>query len=385
MAETAETTEKAGIGEKASRESVIVRTSAVGIVANMVLAGFKAAIGLLSNSIAITLDSVNNLSDAASSVITIIGTKLASKPADKKHPFGHGRIEYLSAMVIGLIILYAGITSLVESVKKIVNPTEPEYGWTSMAILASAVVVKVAMGLYVKKTGEKVKSESLVASGKDALTDSLVSVATIAAALLFIKTGISAEAYLGALISILILKAGIETLKDAISAILGERVDADTARSLKQTIASVEGVRGVFDLTMNDYGPDSFVASAHIEVSDETTIAEVDKLQWKISKAVFEKHGIIMSAIGVYPSNMGDSSAGEIKRKIKEHLEQYPEVLELHGLYLDKEEMSLRMDMVIDFDAKDRIGLFNKLKKEIVDMFPQYKTSVNLDLDICAL
>ena len=371
--------------ERSGRESAIVKASAVGIALNVVLAAFKAAVGIMSNSIAVTLDSVNNLSDAGSSVITIIGTKLASKPADKKHPFGHGRIEYLSAMVIGLVILYAGITSLVESVKKIASPTPPEYGWTSIVILAAAVVVKIAMGVYVKKTGERVNSESLVASGKDALMDSIVSAATIAAAFLYIKAGVAVEAYLGAVISLLILKAGYETLREAISAILGERVEADTARSIKKTISEIEGVRGVYDLTLTDYGPDNYIASANIEVDDDTTIAEVDKLQWKISKAVMERHGIIMSAVGVYPSNTGDGPAGEIKKKIAEHLSKYPEVLELHGLYVDRDEATLRMDIVIDFDAKDRLALFAKIKGEITDMFREYKVIVNLDLDICAL
>ncbi len=377
--------EEGGRTERSGRESAIVKASAVGIALNVVLAAFKAAVGIMSNSIAVTLDSVNNLSDAGSSVITIIGTKLASKPADKKHPFGHGRIEYLSAMVIGLVILYAGITSLVESVKKIASPTLPEYGWTSIVILAAAVIVKIAMGVYVKKTGERVNSESLVASGKDALMDSVVSAATIAAAFLYIKAGVAVEAYLGAVISLLILKAGYETLREAISAILGERVEADTARSIKKTISEIEGVRGVYDLTLTDYGPDNYIASAHIEVDDDTTIAEVDKLQWKISKAVMERHGIIMSAVGVYPSNTGDGPAGEIKKKIAEHLSKYPEVLELHGLYVDRDEATLRMDIVIDFDAKDRLALFAKIKGEITDMFREYKVIVNLDLDICAL
>nr|MBP3283436.1 cation transporter [Treponema sp.] len=377
--------EEGGRTERSGRESAIVKASAVGIALNVVLAAFKAAVGIMSNSIAVTLDSVNNLSDAGSSVITIIGTKLASKPADKKHPFGHGRIEYLSAMVIGLVILYAGITFLVESVKKIASPTPPEYGWTSIVILAAAVIVKIAMGVYVKKTGERVNSESLVASGKDALMDAVVSAATIAAAFLYIKAGVAVEAYLGAVISLLILKAGYETLREAISAILGERVEADTARSIKKTISEIEGVRGVYDLTLTDYGPDNYIASAHIEVDDDTTIAEVDKLQWKISKAVMERHGIIMSAVGVYPSNTGDGPAGGIKKKIAEHLSKYPEVLELHGLYVDRDEATLRMDIVIDFDAKDRLALFAKIKGEITDMFREYKVIVNLDLDICAL
>ena len=161
------------------REKIIIRTSMVGIVTNLCLAGFKAVIGVLSNSIAIVLDAVNNFSDAGSSLITIIGTKLAGKKPDKEHPFGHGRIEYLSAMLIAVIILYAGVTSLVESVKQIITPEMPDYSRTSLMIIMVAVVVKIFLGRYVKKVGVKVKSSSLVNSGEDAILDAVISFSTL--------------------------------------------------------------------------------------------------------------------------------------------------------------------------------------------------------------
>ena len=219
-----------------NREKIIIRTSGIGIAANVFLSVFKAVIGFITGSIAIILDSVNNLSDALSSVITIIGTKLAGKPADKKHPFGHGRVEYLTALVIAIIILYAGLTSLIESIKKIINPSLPEYTFTSIIIIAVAVVVKIFLGLFVKNTGKKVISDSLIASGKDALMDSIISASTIIAALIFVFFNISLEAYLGIIISFAIIKAGFETLRETISKILGERIDAGTARAIKETL-----------------------------------------------------------------------------------------------------------------------------------------------------
>ena len=168
--------------EKDNRNKVIVRTSVIGIIANVFLAGFKAVIGLTANSIAIVMDAVNNISDAASSVITIIGTKLAGREPNKKHPFGYGRIEYLSAMIISVLVLYAGVTAFVESVKKIINPEKPDYTAVSLIIVGVAVLVKVILGLFVKKTGKKVNSDSLVNSGSDALLDSVISASTLAAA-----------------------------------------------------------------------------------------------------------------------------------------------------------------------------------------------------------
>ena len=161
--------------ERISRDRTIIKTSIIGIVVNLFLVVFKAFVGLTANSIAIVMDAVNNLSDAAASIISIVGTKLAGKEADKKHPFGYGRIEYLSAMVISLLVLYAGITALVESVKKIISPEVPDYGASALIIVAVAVAVKIVLGRYVKHTGEKANSASLINSGEEATLDSIIS------------------------------------------------------------------------------------------------------------------------------------------------------------------------------------------------------------------
>ncbi|MBP5552791.1 MAG: cation diffusion facilitator family transporter [Spirochaetales bacterium] len=158
-----------------NREKTIVKTSVIGIVTNLFLVGFKAFVGFVSNSIAVILDAVNNLSDALSSLITIIGAKLGSKQPDKKHPLGYGRIEYLSSMIVAAIVLYAGLTSCVESVKKIIHPEAADYGTVSIIIISVAIVVKLILGMYVKKKGKAVNSGALVASGSDALFDAVLS------------------------------------------------------------------------------------------------------------------------------------------------------------------------------------------------------------------
>ena len=169
-----------------SREKTIIRTSVIGIVTNVLLAGFKATVGIISHSIAIVLDAVNNISDAGSSLITIVGTKLAGKEPDKQHPFGYGRIEYLSAMVIAVLILYAGITSFVESAKQIAASETPDYSPVSLIVVAVAVAVKIILGRYVKSVGLKVNSDSLVNSGEDATLDSIISASTLVAAGIFL-------------------------------------------------------------------------------------------------------------------------------------------------------------------------------------------------------
>ena len=214
-----------------SRDKTIVKTSIIGIIANVFLAAFKAFVGFASNSIAIVMDAVNNLSDAASSLITIVGTKLAGKEADKKHPFGYGRVEYLSAMVISLLVLYAGITAFTESVKKIIEPDTPDYSTTALVIVAVAVVIKIILGKYVKSVGKKVNSDSLVNSGEDAILDSVISASTLVAAAVYLIFGLSLEAWLGAVIAVVIIKSGFQMLRDTLSQILGERADAAAVRA----------------------------------------------------------------------------------------------------------------------------------------------------------
>ena len=246
------------------RDKKIIRTSIIGIGANVLLAAFKAVIGLASNSVAIVLDAVNNLSDAMSSLITIIGTKLAAKEPDRKHPLGYGRIEYLSAMIISAIVLYAGITALVESVKKIIDPATPDYSTIGLIIVGAAVLVKILLGRYVEGVGKKVASDSLIASGKDALFDAVLSFSTLVAAVIYIFWHVRLEAWLGAIIALFIIKAGL-IINDckALAVIqcikyekLNDRFETDifTEKMLrgKLGINAIESTKSLYDLVVLD-------------------------------------------------------------------------------------------------------------------------------------
>ena len=318
-----------------SREKIIVRTSVIGIIANVFLAAFKAVIGLMSSSIAIIMDAVNNISDAGSSLITIIGTKLAGREPDKKHPFGYGRVEYLSAMVISVIVLYAGVTSLVESVKKIINPDVPDYSTVSLIIVGAAVVVKIVLGRYVKSVGKKVNSTSLVNSGEDATLDSVISASTLVAAAIFLIFDISLEAWLGAIISLVIIKSGFEMIKETVSQILGERNDADLAKSIKETVTGFPDVQGAYDLVLNNYGPDTWNGSIHIEVPDTYSADRLDQLIRSIQVKVYEEHHVILTAIGVYSVNTKDAEIIEAYKKVKDLVLSHEYVRQIHGFYIE--------------------------------------------------
>ena len=363
------------------RDAVIIRTSILGILSNVLLAAFKAAVGMLSNSIAITLDAVNNLSDAMSSVITIVGTKLSSRPADKKHPMGYGRIEYLSAMIISMIVLYAGIQSLVESVRKIIHPQTPSYTAVTLIIVAVAVAVKLMLGSFFIKKGRDVSSDSLSASGQDARNDAILSASTLVAAIIFIITGVSVESYLGVVISAVIIKSGIEMLRDTISEILGERVDSALAKEIKQTICGFQDVSGAYDLIMHNYGPDKMVGSVHIEIPDYYTADRIDTLTRAIAQRVYEKTGAILTGISIYSKNIGSSENSQILEDVRHIVMENPFVLQMHGFYLAKEEKKMQLDAVISFKAADRQAECAKIYEALHKKYPDYDIHVQMDSD----
>ncbi len=373
--------ERAMEGNEASREKTIVKTSVIGIVANVFLAAFKAVIGLMTHSIAIVLDAVNNISDAGSSLITIVGTKLAGREPDKKHPFGYGRIEYLSAMIISVIVLYAGVTSFVESVKQIVRPETPEYNAVSLIIVGVAVAVKILLGRYVKSVGVRVNSDSLVNSGEDATLDSIISASTLAAAAIFLIFHISLEAWLGAVISLVIIKSGIGMLRDTISQILGERNDTELAKSIKETVLSFPGVQGAYDLVLNNYGPDAWNGSVHIEVPDSYSADRLDQLLRSIQTEVYRQHRVILTAIGVYSVNTQDEEIAAARQKVRDIVFSHEYVTQLHGFYLVKEPKTLRFDLVVSFSAKDRRAVFAEAVADVQKAFPDYRLETVLDTD----
>ena len=367
---------------QSNREHVIVRTSIVGIVTNVLLVAFKAAVGLAANSIAIVLDAVNNLTDALSSVVTILGAKLAGRKPDRDHPLGHGRYEYLSAMVIVAIVLYAGITSLVESVRKVIEPEVADYSMVTLIVIAAAVVVKIALGRYVSAKGKQVDSGSLVASGKDALFDAAISASVLAAALIYLATGISLEAYVGIIISVVIVKAGIDMLRETLDDILGHRPDADLSRGIKRTVCADPDVLGAYDLLLESYGPDLTVGAVHVEVPDTMTAAQIDAMTRRIQAAVYDEHRIALATVGIYSRNTTDDSIAEMQSAITRRVMSHGGVLQMHGFYVDADQKRVSFDVIIDFAVQNRDELYRHIVEEVRELYPDYEFSITLDRDL---
>ena len=360
------------------RSSQIIRTSWIGIIANVLLAAFKAVVGLLASSVAIVMDAVNNLSDALSSVITIVGTKLSQRPADRKHPFGFGRIEYFSAIIIAVIVLSAGITSLIESIKKIIEPTTPTYTTTTLIVIIVAIVVKLVLGRYVKGQGEKLKSDALIASGSDALFDAIITLATLISAGVMLLWNVSLDGILGALISLVIIKAGIEMLASPVNELLGAKISPELLSQIKREVGEHEEVHGVFDIIVHNYGPDVQIGSLHINVLDTMDAHQIHGLTRRISEEMFERHGIILT-VGVYAVATGDNKRAELQHTVMQALAAHEHITQVHGFYYFEDERRVSIDVVPDLTIHDDAAFIEELKAVVQPLVPDAQVTIVID------
>jgi cation diffusion facilitator family transporter len=369
------------VDEAAKRNKEIIKTSIIGVVANVILAAFKAVVGLVTNSIAVTLDAVNNLSDALASIITIVATVLSGKLPDKKHPLGYGRIEYLSGMIVAALVLYAGITAGVESVKKIIHPEAADYSMISLVIIAAAVVVKFVMGRLIAAKGKELNSSSLIATGADASFDSVLSLSVLISAIIFIKFHISLEAYVGVVIAIIIIKSGFEMMRDTVDEILGQRAEKDMVAKIKSLINEEEEVRGAYDLFINNYGPNKNYASIHIELPDTMTVDEVDVLTRRLQAKVYTETGVILTGVGVYSFNTSNEEVAHMRNDISHIVMNHEWAIQMHGFYVDMESKAIRFDVVFSFAINPDEGV-EILTREIGEKYEGYMIYISPDIDI---
>ena len=363
-----------------AREKIILKTSYLGIGMNLLLVAVKIFVGWTTSSIAIILDAVNNATDAISSVVTIIGAKIASKPADKQHPYGHGRVEYMSAAVIGAIIGYAGVTAFWEAMQKIFAPVEATYTPIALALIVFGILVKFFFGRFVKKNGQLVDSQSLIASSQDAIMDAILSSATLLAALANYYWDWRIEGYLGAVIAIMILRTAWEVWHEAISSITGPRAQTDLVEKVRSTIGSFAQVEGTYDLNLHDYGPNKFIATAHIQVSDDLTAKQIHILSHHIERDVYANYGIVLT-LGIYAANR-QGEAGKIKKALQKILKRHPEVLQMHGFYFDEAQKHVYFDLIIDYAAGDPQPIRDQIMADLQASYPDYQLTVVLDSDI---
>ena len=284
-------------------------------------------------------------------------------------------------MMVAAIVLYAGITSIVESVKKIIHPEAADYKTVSLIIISVAIIVKLLLGNYVKRQGEKVNSGALTASGKDASFDAILSASVLASAVIFLISGISLEAYVGVIISIVIIKAGIEMMIETLNDIIGQRGDPEISKRIKQLISEEPEVRGAYDLTLYNYGPDKYYGSVHMELPDTMTVDGVDALTRKVQLKVFQDTGVILTGVGVYSYNTTNEEAAIIRNAIQEKVMSHDWALQMHGFYVDTVNKMIRFDVVVSFDIDHKEAL-SIMHEELQELYPDFAIHITLDVDV---
>lgn len=352
-----------------SREGVVVATSALGILVNLVLATVKVIIGTAVSSIAIVSEGVNNATDCATALITIVGTKLSAKHPTEKHPFGFGRIEYLTSLLISVLILFTGFELLKSSVELIFHPEEMSISYVTLAIVAVSALVKFIMGNYTIGQGKKIDSGSLIALGTDCCSDSVVSLVTIGTALVFLLFHVSLDAYAGIIMSAVVLKAGLEVLKDTVDDILGQAGEKELAKDLYKMIRSEPIILNAADMMLHNYGPDRYSGSVNVEIDHDKSVGEVYAALHALQLKIMHEHNIVM-VFGIYAVDLDHADAKELRKCIGSFVRTQEHVTSFHALYIDPKNQDIYVDLVVDYELTDWDALRAEFTQYMAQKYP---------------
>ena len=363
-----------------SREGMIAAASGLGIVVNLIIAAVKVVLGLMVSSMAILSEGANNAADSLSSVLTLIGTKLAGRHPDEKHPFGYRRIEYLTGLVVSVLILVTGIEMLIESVKCIFTPEELSVSTLSIVIVAASAVVKYLLGVWTIRVSRKTGSSALEAVGTECRNDSFASVITIAAALVFLIFHISVDAYAGVLISALIIKAGFGTLKETLAELIGRPGEKELATRLYQEIRSTDGVVGAADMMLHNYGPDTWSGSVNLEIDHRRTVGEVYGVLHELQLRIMHEYGVTM-VFGIYAVGSDREDILAVRQAILLFVQAHEHIKGFHAVYLEPETGKLYCDFVVDYKLRDWAGLHDAFIDFMLARFPQNEVVLTIETE----
>lgn len=370
------------INNESIRQKYGILGSFVGIILNIILFLFKLVIGIILNSVAITADSFNNLSDSASSIITLIGFKMANKPPDKEHPFGHGRIEYISALIISFIIMYLGFQFLTSSIKKIFNPEPVAFNISSILILFATIIAKIWLSIFNKYIGTKINSKSLIATSKDSINDVIVTSTTIASVFITKFFNIVVDGWFGSFVACILIYSGFSIAKDTVSSLLGESTDPKLAKKIKEKVLKYEGVLGVHDLLVHNYGPNKSMASIHVEVPHCVDIGISHEIIDKIEKDVFNELGVFL-VIHMDPIDIDDERISKISDEVNKCIKQYSDEIEVHDFRIVDgiNNINIIFDIVLPYEytLKKQNSILNDIKTKISILDKKYTCVINVE------
>ncbi len=362
------------------RESIITMTSGLGVAVNIVMALTKVIIGALASSIAIISEGVNNAADVLSAIITLIGSKLAGKHPDKNHPFGYGRIEYLVSLIISVLILVTGVEMLISSVKLIFNPEELNISYLSLIVVTGSAVIKFALGVYTMKMGKKADSNALIGVGLDSRNDSYASLITIASALIFLIFHISLDAYAGIIISVLILKAGLELLLDTLNDLIGRPGEHELATEIYREVLQTEGIISAADMMLHNYGPDAWSGSVNVEIDHNKTVGEIYEFLHALQLRIMHEHNVVM-VFGVYAVDNDHEEVRELRQKINAFIKPIEHVKSFHAVYLRHDEKKIYCDFIVDYELRDWDALRAQFTEYAAGLYPGYQMELTIETE----
>lgn len=363
-----------------SREGIISATSTLGIIANLLIALIKVVVGIFASSIAIVSEGVNNASDALTSVLTLLGAKLSQKHPDEKHPFGYGRVEYLTGLVIAILILVTGVEMLQGAIERIFQPGELNVSYLSLIIVAASAVIKFALGAYTVKMGKKADSSTLEALGVDSKNDSFASAVTIVSALVFLVSGFSIDAYAGAITSLLIIKAGIDVLRETVGDLLGRSGDKELAKSIYKEVRETEGIIGAADMMLHNYGPDAWSGSVNVEMDHNKTVGEIYQILHKLQLRIMNDFNTVM-VFGVYAVDNDHEYIREVRKAASAFIGKHEHVKSFHAVYLETGTNLLYCDLIVDYSLRDWDALDKEFKEYMAQYFPDKEIVLTIETE----
>lgn len=361
------------------RNRKIIRAGTVILVVELLMFSAKYIAGQKIESISVQSDAINNLTDGLYALITIITTALARKSPDRTHPFGYGRIEYLSVLGISILGLYLGLLMLGNVVYRFLHPQTPEYNLEAFVVILVAMLVKTILCPYMLIQGKQIQSAALESFGIDAVLDVLLSLGTIISAIVFVRFQINLEIWISIIISFFVIRAGAITLKDTAEALVGQRPDRQFLHELKRTIMTVDGVLGVHDVYMHNYGKMREFGAIHISVPGNITARRVDEISREIQHLVLETYGFSIRSIGIFTSYGGTEACTRLEDEIRGFLRSYDDVLQVHGLMVDMERKEINADVVIDYAALGRQKTYDDIEERLTEKYPEYRIYISRD------
>ena len=370
------------VGDPAVRAAYGTLASITGIIVNVLLSAAKFLIGILSGSLAITADAVNNLSDAAGSVMTLISVRVASKPVDQDHPFGHGRMEYIGSLAVGALIVMMGFTLLRDGVSAILHPEALTTSWVMLAVLALSILGKLWLYFFYRKTGGAVQNGTLLAAAKDSLGDVLATSAVLVSVALYALFGWKLDGWMGVLVALIVLKAGVEVCRDTVDSLLGGKPDPEKIAQIRELLLSREGILGLHDLVLHDYGPGRCVASVHAEVSaeeDVLTLHEmIDDAEREIGEALH-----LPICIHMDPIVTRDETTTRGRQQFCDFLTAFDPALSLHDFRMVPGEghTNLIFDCVLPAGYSSKEALHKALNAFAVSLDERYRLVIQFDTD----